>query len=131
LTTQAAEAAYDADPTTYARLSAKNTSVSSVLWSDCTWLGFPNVAAPTALTLTVIAELTVVAPSDPSTITALIGGSTVTLLSRSTSRALTTYTADVPLGTNLGDIQIEAVCGAQTSTGTGTNELLIHDINIQ
>jgi len=131
--TQTPGCACDADPATFAQLTAQNTSLAGQTNSDCVWAGFAPVVVPSGgATLTVIAYLLVPAAANDSTITATIGGVPTVLLSSSTSLAQASYTCAVPAGTDLSSISIEAIAGPQLSvSGASMVSLKIFDINIQ
>ncbi len=91
----------------------------------CAWYGFSGVASA-AMTLSVTAALTVThrgtaGSSSNALYCSLDGGSTWTsMFTGSTTTASSTYTATIPSGQNLANVQIQAA-SSSVLTGTGTS----------
>jgi hypothetical protein len=123
--------AFDANPSSFANVTAQNTSLAGQTNADCTFSGFaPDTTASTA-TLTVNAELVCGVAANVSTIVTTVSGVPHTLFSASSTTAQANYTLSIPSGTALASISIECIAGSPTSTGTVTVSLKIYDINIQ
>jgi Putative phage tail protein len=130
-TTQTPANAYDANPTTYARLTAQNTSVSGPSNADCLFAWFASYITPSSMTLTVSADLSAPSSCNTSTITARVGSVPHVLFSANATTAQANYTLVISSGTDLSTVSIEAVVGTPTSTGSSTTALRIFDVTIQ
>jgi hypothetical protein len=130
--TQLPPQAYDTSPLTYANVTASNDTMNGQLNGECQFYGFSPVTTSSSATLTVLADLTVPAAANASTIVAQIGGTDHTLLNASTTTAQAAYTVTVAAGTNLASIIVTAHAGPQLAPSGGSKvSLKIYDIKIQ
>jgi hypothetical protein len=89
---------------------------------DCVWSGFPSVVTSVDKTLYVTAAAVPPMPwginggGFTATIKASIGGTVSTMLNVSASTPEATYTLDVPAGTNLSTITVEAIVSVAAGT---------------
>ena len=122
-TTSSPDAAFDGDVDTCATLCGTATATyaagevgpteTSSSYGSCSWSGFPNFTTTSTMTLTVVADTqfsnSAHATAGGVSVTATIGGTTVTLDSGPPAASKTTYTTTVPTGTNLSSITVTAV----------------------
>ena len=127
-------AAYDGNPADFADVFAFfNPTIPAQVNGNCKWFNFPSVTPGGITTLTVTAQA-YVTPSASGTDTldySIDGGSTWTnLLTTTSSVGSTNYTASIPGGTNLANVQVRAA--AINSGGSGHSSAIhVGNINIQ
>ena len=134
-TTTSQSAAYDGNMSSCATVSALQLELSppavpSHTFGQCMWEDFPAATLSAAATLNVSLACTIPSTGGSGTVTisAMIGGSLVTLATLTASAAQTTYTATVPSGTNLSTLTVTIEAQVVDTAGTPSNALTLASV---
>jgi hypothetical protein len=129
--------AYDANPTTYASVTAIKNLTAPNNTGICTFSGFPVFVLPSTGTLTISAAIVIPSGSTGAQVVlsaSLDAGATwTTILTATSTAAHATYTMAVPISTNISNVLVSVESDPPSASGVPFHiiQARVFDINIQ